>query len=40
MAIGVGSGEERNFVLNIGSPSVITTPARMWARVVLTAVAA
>jgi hypothetical protein len=34
----VGSGDERNFNLKIYSPSVITTPARMWTRVVLTAV--
>jgi len=37
---GVASGAEQQFGLRISSPSVITTPARMWARVVLTAVAA
>jgi hypothetical protein len=37
---GVNPGDERQFDLTIHSPSVITTPARMWARVVLTAVAA
>lgn len=41
--VGWGSVAEAgsiNFGLSITAPSVITTPARMWARVVLTAVAA
>jgi hypothetical protein len=36
----IAEGTEVSFGLTIYSPSVITTPARMWARVVLTAVAA
>jgi hypothetical protein len=37
---GISPGSEKQFGLQILAPSVITTPARMWARVKLTAIAA